>query len=179
MRAAFPILAAFAALAGASGVLAKAAPAGGGVTKGVANAVLIAHGMATPLKLIDYDQVLCRNERTIAAWLKDLGPEVAAVTWTGGPCQLSTDASPLDSGSDWCAQANIRLKHPRNRQDRPMVEIYFDKPRRGVPSPAYAFRGFLPDKDGEVEAIRFRRDFEAVWEERFPASKAALDCPEA
>jgi hypothetical protein len=146
-----------------------------GYTKGVADAALIAAARATPLKLIDYDQVLCRNDRTIAAWLKDLtAGEARAIVWTGGGCEL-VDQNPIDSGSDWCAQATILLKHPKDRDDKPIVEIYFDKPSHGRPSPAYAFRAMT----GDAGLERSRQDFETDWLARFPANAKKIQCPDA
>ena len=146
-----------------------------GYTKGVADAALIAAAKATPLKLIDYDQVLCRNDRTVQAWLKQLtAGDARAIVWTGGGCDLATTLNPIDSGSDWCAQATILLKHPKARGDKPVVEIYFDKPSHGRPSPAYAFRAVTTD----VGLIRFRQDFESAWLDRFPANARAIKCPE-
>jgi hypothetical protein len=146
-----------------------------GYTHGVADAALIAAAKATPLKLIDYDQVLCRNDRPVEAWLKELtAGEARSIVWTGGACELNNDLNPIDSGSDWCAQATIHLKHPHNRGDQPIVEIYFDTPKHGRPSPAYAFRGII-DTEG---LIRFRGDFEAAWLERFPANTKTIACPD-
>ena len=148
-----------------------------GFTKGVADAALIAAAKATPLKRIDYDQALCRNTRTVSAWLKQLtGAEARAIHWSGGACELATDLNQMDAGSDWCAQATITLKHPKSRSDRPIVEIYFDKPSHGRPSPAYAFRAVMPDDEG---LIRFRADFERAWLERFPATAKSIVCPDA
>jgi hypothetical protein len=155
--------------------LAAPALAQPGSTHGVANAALVAAAKATPLKLIDYDQDLCRNDRTVAAWLRELtGDEAREIVWTGGPCQLVDSRSGLDAGGAWCAQATIQLKHPRGRADRPMVEIFFDKPAGGRPGPAYAFRGDIAD----AGLLRFRRDFEAAWLERFPATAKVVACPD-
>ncbi len=145
-------------------------------TKGVANAVLVAAAKATLLKLIDYDQVLCRNDRTVQAWLRQLtAGDARAIVWTGGRCALSNTLNPIDAGSDWCAQATILLKHPKTRDDKPVVEIYFDTPSHGRPSPAYAFRAMTAE-DG---LIRFRQDFESAWLARFPANAKAIQCPDA
>jgi hypothetical protein len=165
------------------GLSAAAALAGGvapakdrpGYTKGVADTALIAAAKATPLKLIDYNNDLCRNNRTVAVWLKELtAGEARAIVWTGGGCGL-VDQNPIDSGSDWCAQATILLKHPKDRDDKPVVEIYFDKPNHGRPSPAYAFRAIT--EDGGLQ--RFRQDFETDWLARFPANAKAIQCPDA
>jgi hypothetical protein len=160
------------AAAAAAAVAAKKSP---GYTKGVANAALVAAAKATPLRLIDYDQVICRNDRTVQAWLKELtAGDARAVVWTGGACELSNTLNPLDAGSDWCAQATILPKHPKAHKDKLVVEIYFDRPTRGRPSPAYAFRAFTED-DG---LIRFRQDFETSWLARFPRNARTIQCPE-
>jgi hypothetical protein len=161
-------------------VVATAAPAVAkdrpGYTKGVANTALVAAAKATPLKLIDYDQALCRDNRTVQAWLKELtAGDARAIVWTGGRCELSNTLNPMDAGSDWCAQATIQLKHPKARGDKPVVEIYFDTPSHGRPSPAYAFRAMTAE-DG---LIRFRQDFESAWLERFPANAKSIQCPDA
>ena len=43
-------------------------------------------------------------------------------------------------------------------------------PRAGRPGKAYAFRGLLLTKEGP-DNIRFRRDFDAAWRERFPRAR--------
>jgi hypothetical protein len=159
-------------LLGAAPALAKGRA---GYTHGVANSALVAAAKATPLKLIDYDEVLCRNDRTVEAWLKELtGDEARKIVWTGGSCELANNLNPMDSGSAWCAQATIKLRHPRNRHDQPMVEIYFDTPTHGRPSPAYAFRAMIDD----IGLLRFRSEFEASWLERFPATTDRIKCPD-
>ena len=146
-----------------------------GYTAGVANSALVSAAKATPLKRIDYGEDYCRNDRTVAQWLDELtAGDARKIVWTGGPCQLVDTINPIDSGSAWCAQATIVLKHPRDRHDRPMVEIFFDKPTHGRPGPAYAFRGFI-DGDG---LLRFRNDFENSWLERFPANTRTIVCPD-
>jgi hypothetical protein len=168
-------------LIGAAALLALAAgPAAGkaGYTKGVANAALVAAAKATTLRAIDYDQDLCRNDRTVAQWLAELtAGQAKAVEWMGGPCVLTNDLNPLDSGSDWCARASVILKHPKTKNDSPTIEVYFEKPVRGRVKPAYAFRGEMLAADGE-DYSRFRRDFEYDWVSRFPASKSVTECPE-
>jgi hypothetical protein len=58
-----------AATLGLAVVAAKDRP---GYTDGVADSALVAAAKATPLELIDYHQDLCRNDRTLAAWLEEL-----------------------------------------------------------------------------------------------------------
>src|SRR5690348_5681650 len=102
-----------------------------GMTKGVANAALAAKARITPVKAVDYDDDRC-DERTVEQWLKAItGPQARAITWTGGPCELTGPG--IDYGSDWCAQATITLVHPKDRNDRPMIEIYFERPAHGRP----------------------------------------------
>ncbi len=157
-------------------VVASSAHAKPGYTHGVANGALVAAAKATPLKLIDYDQELCRNGRTVAEWLAELtAGDARRIEWSGGPCQLTDTFNGLDGGSQWCAQASIVLKHPKDRHDRPMIEIYFDTPHKGRPSPAYAFRAITP----ESGLLRFRADFEQDWLERFPANADKINCPDA
>jgi hypothetical protein len=142
----------------------------GGRTHGVANDALADAGRKTTLDAIDYDEVHCRADRTVDAWLRALsGRNAKAIAWSGGACRLASDLAPIDSGSAWCAQATVRLAHPNARDDAPMVEIYFDQPRRGHPGRAYAFRGALKTRDG-WDITRFRRDFEAEWVDRFGPS---------
>lgn len=146
-----------------------------GYTKGVADFALVAAAKATPLKLIDYDQVLCRNDRTVAEWLKEMtAGDARGIVWTGGGCELSDTIMPGDAGSDWCAQATILLNHPHDAHDKPIVEIYFDTPTHGRPSPAYAFRAITEDQGLE----RFRQDFENDWLARFPRNAKTIQCPD-
>lgn len=164
----FAVAVAFAALATEAGA---ASPSG--FTHGVSNADLVAAAMGTPLRLIDYGMDNCRNDRTVSTWLGELtGSEAKGIRWSGGPCVLVEADSPMDSGSAWCARAEISLAHPRDRQDRPMIEIFFDAPRGGKPGAAYAFRGLIED----AGYLRFRQDFEAVWLERFPATADRVRC---
>ena len=139
----------------------------GARTHAVANDALADAGRRTTLDAIDYDEVHCRSDRTVDSWLRALaGRNAKAIVWSGGACQLAIDLTPMYSGGALCAQATVRLAHPTARDDAPMVEIYFDQPRRGHPGRAYAFRGALRTRDG-WDITRFRRDFEAEWVDRF------------
>jgi hypothetical protein len=159
------VLAALAALAAAPHALA------GGPTR----AQLIAAAKAATLKDIDYLEDLCRNDRTVEAWLAELtAGEAARIDWTAGRCELVDPLNGLDGGGPYCAQARIVLAHPRARTDRPEVEIYLEDPRAGRPGSAYAFRGLIDD----AGLLRFRADFEATWLERFPANAQKLRCAE-
>jgi len=132
---------------------------------------LAAAGRSATLKLIDYGEAYCDGETTVEAWLKALvGKQARAITWTGGQCVLVNDMRPGIDASSWpyCAQATITLVHPKTRDDTPIVEIYFEKPDHGRPGKAYAIRAALMTRDGDPDYIRFRKDFEAGWNERFP-----------
>lgn len=139
------------------------------------NARLIAAAKATPVRAIDYDDDRC-DRRTVARWLADLtGPRARAITWTAGRCQIVGPG--IDAGSRWCAQARVTLARPKGRSDRPMVEVFFERPKGGLPGHAYAFRGLMLATDG-LDMSRFRRDFEYDWTSRFkPAPGAIVDCP--
>lgn len=152
-------------------IAASAAHARPASTKGVRNDALAAAGRAARLVDIDYGEEHCDGALTVAAWLKALvGREARAIEWRGGPCQLTTDLNPLDRGGDWCAQAFVTLAHPKNRDDTPVIEIYFDKPVGGRPGKPYAFRSVMMTRDDGPDYLRFREGFEAEWRERFPSS---------
>src|SRR5690349_11780082 len=119
----------------------------------------------------------CDGDVTVEEWLKALvGKQARAIAWTGGKCVLVNDMRPGIDASSWpyCAQATVTLVRPLNRRDTPVVEIYFEKPEHGRLGKAYAFRGTMETRDGS-DYIRFRRDFEALWAERFPSAKRACD----
>jgi hypothetical protein len=123
----------------------------------------------TILKEIDYLEEKCANDRSVEQWLQDLtGNEARSIRWSGGACQL-IGPGPLDTGSHWCGQATVILKHPKNKDDKPMIEIFFEKPVKGHPGKAYAFRGSMLAADG-LNYSRFRWDFEWDWRSRFPTS---------
>jgi len=144
------------------------------MTHGVANADLARAARNAPVKAIDYDQARC-DGRTVEQWLVALaGANARAITWTGGPCQLVGPG--IDGGSHWCGQGVVTLKLPKSRDDRPLIEVFFEAPRRGRPGRPYAFRGAMLSADG-LDNDRFRNDFEADWTSRFPAPPGAIvDC---
>ena len=157
------VVVALLALAGGASAMPKAVAHG----RGVSDAALAAAGRQAHMRDIDYDEIHCDGDWTVAAWLRWLtGPNARAITWTGGPCELNNAANPIDSGSRWCAQANIALAHPADRHDAVMIEVYFNRPVRGRLAPPYAFRAVMPTADGP-DYVRFRKDFEAEWGERF------------
>jgi hypothetical protein len=152
-----------------------AAQSAGGITK----AALAAAGRQATLKQIDYGEDYCDSAMTVEAWLKALvGKQARTIAWTGGDCVLVSDMRPGIDASKWayCAQATITLTTPKNRKDVPVVEIYFEKPDHGRVGKAYAFRGALLSSDAEPEYIRFRRDFAALWDERFPPGPDVERC---
>ena len=164
-----------AAIAAALVPLSLAAEPASGVTK----AALAAAGRQAALKLIDYGSDYCDGEMTVEAWLEALvGKKARTITWTGGDCVLVNDMRPGIDASQWpyCAQAMVTLVHPMNRKDLPMVEIYLEKPEHGRPGKAYAFRGTMETRDGGPDYIRFRKDFEGLWDERFPPGPEVARC---
>ena len=159
-------------------LLAWAPPADAQSAKPVSAASLIAAGKQATLKMIDYGGDLCDGDMTVEAWLKDLvGKQARGIAWTGGNCVLVNDMRPGIDASAWpyCAQATITLLRPKNRKDLPMIEIYFEKPEQRRPGKAYAFRAAMETRDGP-DYIRFRKDFEAAWNERFDSQPATPRC---
>ena len=65
---------------------------------------------------------------------------------------------------------------PRIVSDSPLIEIYFEKPVQGRPGAAYAFRSLMTTRDDGPDYGRFRKDFEALWDERFPPAPGAQRC---
>jgi len=157
-----------AALAAAAPSLAAPRPSASGTTHGFPNTRLIAAAKASPLKLIDNLQDHCDGETPAGDWLADLTRrEAKRVDWTAGRCALTNSLNPLDAGGSYCVQATITLKHPKNRQDRPEIEIYLENPRHGRPGAAYAFRSSFDSVDGP-DYERERVAFDSQWRERFP-----------
>ena len=54
----------------------------------------------------------------------------------------------------------------------PVVEIYLDAPVAGRVGAARAFRSIMMTRDDGWDYQRGRRDFEALWHERFPSTAA-------
>ena len=145
----------------------------------ISNAALANAGRQATLKMIDYGSTYCDGASTVEAWLKALvGPQARSITWSGGQCVLVNDMRPGIDASSWpyCAQATITLVHPKDRGDRPLVEIYLEKPSHGRPGAAYAFRSLMMTRDDGDDYGRFRKDFEALWDERFPPGPGAQRC---
>jgi hypothetical protein len=145
----------------------------------VSDAALAAAGRHATLKMIDYGRQLCDGETTVEEWLKALvGKQARSISWSGGRCVLVNDMRPGFDASSWpyCAQATVTLLRPKGKNDTPLIEIYFEKPQQGRPGAAYAFRGTMVPRDGGPEYIRFRKDFEAMWNERFPPGPETARC---
>lgn len=141
-------------------------------THGFPNARLIAAAKAAPLKLIDALDVYCDTDTRVADWLaRFAGPQARTIAWTAGKCELVNDLNPLDAGGSYCVQATLTLKHPKNRRDRPEIEIYLEDPKGGKPGAVYAFRASFDTNDGP-DYIRGRKEFEAEWRDRFPDTPA-------
>ena len=133
---------------------------------------LIAAAKAAPLKLIDALGTYCDTDTPIGVWLKALtASETRSIAWTAGSCQLVNDINPSDSGGDYCARATLRLKRPKDRDDRPKIEVYLEDPKHGRAGAIYAFRAMFDGADGP-DYIRFRKDFEAEWRDRFKETPA-------
>ncbi|MFO1160746.1 MAG: hypothetical protein U1E60_18040 [Reyranellaceae bacterium] len=145
----------------------------------VSKDALAAAGRRATLAMIDYGSEYCDGAATVEAWLKALvGEQARSITWTGGKCVLVNDMRPGIDASEWpyCAQATVTLVHPKNKDDEPMIEVYFEKPVQGRPGKAYAFRGIMETREDGPDYIRFRKDFEGVWDERFPPGPDARRC---
>ena len=142
-------------------------------------AALATAGRQATLKLIDYGNDYCDADTTVEEWLRALvGKHALNITWSGGRCVLVNDLRPGIDASSWpyCAQATVTLVRPKNKDDTPIIEIYFEKPVQGQPGEAYAFRGVMDTRDDGPDYMRFRKDFEAVWDERFPPDPATERC---
>ena len=154
-------------------MLAWAVPAVAQPSKSVSSVALVAAGKQATLRSIDYGEDRCDGDVTVATWLTDLvGKQARSIAWTGGKCLLVNDLRPGIDASSWpyCAQATVTLVSPKNRNDTPIIEIYFETPKGSVPGKSYAFRGTMETRDDGPDYIRFRKDFEAVWNERFPST---------
>lgn len=139
-------------------------------------AAFVAAARRAPLRTIDYRETFCDGDQRIGDWLTRLTRGAARrVVWSAGRCRLANPLNPIDAGSGWCAQASILLRRPRTPADRPMVEVYFERPGRGGPSPPYAFRGALQTADGD-DTMRRRTEFEAAWRGRFPGVSELPAC---
>lgn len=146
---------------------------------GVSKAALAAAGRQATLRQIDYGSDYCDGAMTVEAWLRALaGKEARSIAWTGGDCVLVNDANPGIDASQWpyCAQARVILAHPKSRKDVPIVEIFLEKPAHGRPGKAYAFRGLMETRDDGPDSVRFRKDFESLWDERFPPDPGMTRC---
>jgi hypothetical protein len=166
MRAAVLAGLAFAAAAfGAGGV---------GHARAIPAAALIAAAKHAPLGLIDGLETYCDGQSEISAWLEHLtATSVRRIVWSARPCELVDRLNPNDAGGSYCVQATLDLLDPKDRRDEPEIEIYLEDPKGRRPGAVYAFRALFDGVDGP-DYIRFRKDFEAEWRERFAHAPAAL-----
>ena len=151
----------------------------GAAAQPVSKAALAAAGLRATLDQIDYGSHYCDGATTVEEWLKALVDKQArSISWSGGQCVLVHNMRPGFDASSWpyCAQATVTLIHPKNKNDTPIIEIYFEKPDRGRPGVAYAFRGTMMSRDGGPDYIRFRKEFQDVWDERFPPGPESARC---
>ena len=158
-------------LASAMAVAAAAQP--------VSKAALATAGRQATLDQIDYGSHYCDGATTVEEWLKALVDKQArGISWSGGQCVLVTNMRPGFDASSWpyCAQATVTLVHPKDNNDTPIIEIYFEKPDHGRPGVAYAFRGTMMSRDDGPDYIRFRKEFQAAWDECFPPGPATTRC---
>lgn len=142
-------------------------------------AALAEAGRQATLRDIDYGEDHCDAAMRVEAWLQQrVGAAARRIEWAGGPCRLVHDLRPGIDASSWpyCAQATITLARPKDKDDTPVVEIYLEKPSGNRPGKAYAFRAVLATRDDGPDYIRFRRDFESLWDERFPPDPAEARC---
>ena len=148
-------------------------------TDGISKAALALAGRQARLEAIDYGSIYWDGEMSVDEWLKSLVSHHArAITWTGGKCELINDLRPRIDAAAWpyCAQATISLVHPKERNDAPMIEIYLEKPSHGHPGAAYAFRSLMMARDNGPDYLRFRKEFEAEWDERFQPDPSRTRC---
>ena len=83
----------------------------------------------------------------------------------------------IDASSwPYCAQATITLVHPKDRGDSPDRDLTSKSPSGPTGSRLYAFRSLMTTRDDGPDYGRFRKDFEALWDERFPPGPGAQRC---
>ena len=132
---------------------------------GVSHSALIEATKATMLSALASDREVCDADRSVETWLKDVvGDSGAHISWRGGDCLLTNHLNVFDAGSRWCGGATISPKDHPEQQSR--IEVYFEAPVAGKPGKGYAFRGFNY-LDGEVEYVRFFRQFENQYHQRY------------
>ena len=137
---------------------------------GPTSAALIAAAKRAAARDVDYGRNLCDGDMTIEEWLKSVVRDNArAITWTAGKCELVDKLNPIDDAHwPYCVQATLTLFHPKSANDKPKIEIYLEKPVRGHPGPAYAFRSAMTLHDGQGDYERERDGFVGDWDDRFP-----------
>lgn len=176
MKLAIPVIAALGALALTAPVVSKAERS---ATTRVSKSALASAARQATLKAIDYGWDYCDSEMSVEEWLKALvGHHARTIAWTAGKCVLVNTLNPGIDAASWpyCAQATIWLVHPKRRDDTPMIEIYLEKPDHGRPGVAYAFRSVMMTGDDGPDYLRFRKDFEAEWDDRFAPDPSKPRC---
>ena len=99
--------------------------------------------------------------RRVEEWLKDVVSDTAKpIRWSGGRCQLVNDLNPLDAGTNWCGQAVIT---PKSGKDA-TIEVFFEKPAKGMRGVPFAFRAVADTKDGP-DYMRETYAFEVNWKQ--------------
>jgi hypothetical protein len=144
-------------------------------TTRVSKAALAAAGQRATLKAIDYGWDLRRQ----MSWRSGWGvrrPPCPRYHSTGGKCEL---VNSLHVGSmrrpGLAIWATISLVHPKERDDKPLIEIFLEKPDHGHSGVAFAFRSLMITRDNGTDYLRFRKEFEAE-DERFPRYPTAFCC---
>jgi len=125
---------------------------------------LIAAARAATLSQIDDRRKYCEDDRSIKQWLAQVTSATArSIRWQGGRCALARPENAIDAGTKWCAHAVIA---PKRRGKAATIEIYFEKPARGRPGAAFAFRSNVFTRDG-WDYSRDTRGFEFNWRNTF------------
>ena len=130
------------------------------------------------LKSIDYGTNYCDGASTVEAQPAALvGPCARSITERRTMRARERDMRPGIDASSWphCARATITLLHPADRSDKPPRRDLLEKPVHGRPGAAYA-RSPMTTRDDGDDYGRFRKDFEALWDELFPPGPGARRC---
>ena len=127
-------------------------------------AALARAAQAAHLEQIDDFRKQCGDERTVAAWLKEvLGDTAAAVKWSGGKCRLVNKQNPLDAGSGFCGHADIT---PKSDTHEAAIEVFFERSQHGKAGAPFAFRATMFTKDG-WDYMRETYAFEVNWKQKY------------
>ena len=125
------------------------------------DAALIAAAKTAKLTEIDSARADCSDAPNVGEWLeRATAPTARRIRWPAGRCLLVIPQNPIDSGGNWCAQADI---DPKNGHKRATIEIYFEEPVDGKPGAPYAFRAETDLRDGDSDYSRDTIAFEYNW----------------